>query len=63
LLDSRGRFPNLAKKVHVVLHAKQRSSSSMGNYFDDCIDVAIVAEHGLDESLVVLVERYVYGLN
>jgi hypothetical protein len=56
LLNSRKRLPNLAKKFYILLYTKERSSSSIGNYFSNYINVTIIAEYGLNKSLVMLVK-------
>jgi hypothetical protein len=45
-----------------MLHAEERPSSSIGNYFKYCVNIAVVAEHGLDEGLVALVKRHCTSL-
>jgi hypothetical protein len=48
LLDSSRRLLYVASGFKVTLHPVERTPSSMRNYFKYCIDVAVVAEHGLN---------------
>jgi hypothetical protein len=35
---------------------QKRSASGMGNYFEYCVDVVVVAKHSLDEDPIVIVK-------
>lgn len=58
MCDGYRRLRNTAKEIYVLLHAIERSASSMKHYLKQGIDEAMIVKHGFDECLVVVVERH-----